>query len=401
MLGKTNRINELDAGSRIFHGPEQELFRLENMVRHGFTKRFARFFQNLAEKDYEAGFLPVEQIEWAHMHGFLADRVPSYQLTEKNCNLYLSDYDYYRLWPLNNPYRIWINDKLTLKYILPAERFSEVLPEYYYYIEERGVIPMMDWHGPVGVEGVVSLLKKKKVLAMKPVNGTGSNDFYKLSEINGCLYVNESRMSDDEFCDFINTNMHFIITEYLVPGEQFKRIHEKIHTLRLLVLNDTGISPNIVGGYLRFGTDGHGEANHLRSSSDCHANFDFYTQIDIDTGEYGQSILLYPDKVVSHPRHPDTNMLAEGVIPKYEELKMKVLEIARYLFQAEWMGFDIGLTDDGFKIMEINSHPGIQMPQITKPFWDNERLATYLKKRLILLDDLSEEKKLLRAEIPR
>ena len=401
MLGKTNKICELDDNARIFQGPERDLFRLENMVWHGFTKRFAKFFQNLAEKDYEVGYLPVEQIEWAHTHGFLADRIPSYHLTEKNCDLYLSDYDYYRLWPLNNPYRIWINDKLTLKYILPAERFSKVLPEYYYYIEERGVIPLMDWHGLVGVDGVVSLLKTKKVLAMKPVNGTESNDFYKLSEVNGSLFVNEKLMSEGDFCNFLNSKMHYIITEYLIPGKEFKRIHEKIHTLRLLVLNDTGVSPSIVGGYLRFSTDGHGEANHLRSSLDCQANFDFYTQINIDTGEYGNSILLYHDKVVPHPKHPDTNVLVEGVIPKYEELKGKVLETASYLFQAEWMGFDIGLTDDGFKIMEINSHAGIQMPQVTKPFWINERLSPYLRKRLKILDELSAEEKLLRAEIPR
>lgn len=67
-----------------------------------------------------------------------------YGLTEENFTEYLSDYDYYRIWPLNSWTRIWVNDKMTLKYMLANTDLGDVMPKYYYYMSQDGLRALVD-----------------------------------------------------------------------------------------------------------------------------------------------------------------------------------------------------------------------------------------------------------------
>ena len=46
----------------------------------------------------------------------------------------------------------------------------------------------------------------------------------------------------------------------------------------------------------------------------------------------------------------------EGVVPNWELMKKGVIDICRFMPELEYLGFDIAITDDGFKIIEINIH---------------------------------------------
>lgn len=377
---------------------------LEKMLKEGYTRRFANFYLNLAAKDYEKKAYSDDVIKWAHSHGFLADKIAAYKLNDDNVQDFLSDYDYYKLWPLNNPYRIWINDKLTLKYILPDNLFGKYLPKYYFYTEDRGVIRLLDcdkarYSGDV--DGVKTLLRDVKVLAMKLVNGTASNNFYKLSYQDGALNVNSSPVTEAQFDDFIKNHKYYVITEYLIPHKELYEIFDKIHTLRLMVINPHGEDPYIAHGYLRFGTSRHGEANHSNQADECKANYDFVTQVDVETGAYGNSVLAYYDKIIPTPLHPDTKVKAAGVLPFWDLIKTQILSMSNYLFEAEYCGFDVGITDDGFKIMEINSHQGIGFLQIFRSLYATPSTERYFKDRLAEIDGLSAEDKQKRNGILR
>lgn len=80
---------------------------------------------------------------WAYNRGFLSPKIKEYGLTEENYKLYISDFEYYKLYPINNQFRTWIDDKVTTRYILSP--FDEYLPKYYCHIQKRGVIiPLLD-----------------------------------------------------------------------------------------------------------------------------------------------------------------------------------------------------------------------------------------------------------------
>lgn len=75
--------------------------------------------------------------------------------------------------------------------------------------------------------------------------------------------------------------------------------------------------------------------------------------------------------------------------------------VAKRFNTIEYMGFDIGITENGFKCMEINSHPGIGYMQLYKSLLADEFTEKYFKKKIKQIDLLSEQKRLERVEIPR
>src|SRR5690625_4751802 len=70
---------------------------------------------------------------WSYKRGFFSGNIERYGLNEENYRDYMPDFEYYKLHPINGKYGKWIDDKMTVKYILRP--FNEFLPEYYYLLE--------------------------------------------------------------------------------------------------------------------------------------------------------------------------------------------------------------------------------------------------------------------------
>lgn len=112
--------------------------KIEDLLQsYGIQNKRAIFLAQLLEEDWNLSMdIPCEKKIWALQRGFLPSRVKLYGLTEENYHDYLSDIDYYYLHPINNHFAIWINDKLTLKYIFPSifttleGRRLSIMPEY-------------------------------------------------------------------------------------------------------------------------------------------------------------------------------------------------------------------------------------------------------------------------------
>ena len=68
---------------------------------------------------------------WAYRHGFLSYRISQYGITKENHLNFISDFEYKWLRHINSRYRIWMEDKITVKYI--ASEYNECFPAYYYY----------------------------------------------------------------------------------------------------------------------------------------------------------------------------------------------------------------------------------------------------------------------------
>ena len=64
-----------------------------------------------------------------------------------------------------------------------------------------------------------------------------------------------------------------------------------------------------------------------------------------------KSVLIYETII-----HPDTGTLLEGVLPNWDHIKDGVLKVSKQIPQLEYLGFDIAITKNGFKILEINIH---------------------------------------------
>ena len=348
------------------------------------------------EKCFDRAYL-----EWAHANGFYAESACSYNLSPENISDYLSDYDYLKVWPLNGWTRIWVNDKLTLKYMLANTEFDKLMPKYYYYSMPQGLRSLIDNpYKDATDENFIRLLSEKGVFACKPCNGTTAIGFVRLSYCDGFFTLNHQTVTEKDVLEFVHTHPNYVFTEYIRPSSNFARFSPLIHTLRLVTLNDNGKS-RIIGGYLRLPCENTGEANYTVLDGTDTGKFNIFAGVDFDSGEYGNAQKTFINRIEPCAIHPDTGVEIKGRIDNYEELKQTILSIANRFNTLEWLGFDIGVTDNGFKCMEINTHPGIKYMQIFKPFLTDDILKSYFAKKFGEIDKMSESEKNKRSLILR
>lgn len=357
---------------------------INSLLRKGFSEKFARYFVSCIEDEKQNPLYDKAYGEWALSKGFLAMSAYAYGLNDENCRQFLSDYDYYRIWPINSWSRIWIDDKMTLKYMLDGTEYSAMMPEYYFYSTPNGLRELIDnpYKGYQDIQTLINVLKEKKELACKPNNGARGDGFFKLSFRDENLYINKDIVREQDIEDFVRVNPNYIFTEYLHPETFFASVSPLIHTLRLVTVNPDGNNPRIIRGHLRFATANHGETNLTNKNADNKADFNFMTELNINDGHIGNSKSVYFNRVVSTPRHPDSDCLVDYIIPNFSELIAMIHGISNRFFNIELMGFDIGVTNNGFKLMEINTHPGIRNMQLFRSLYEDDWVHEYFKRKI-------------------
>ena len=216
---------------------------LDALLKDGFAKPRAKEYLTVLEEErdtptgdaamgfnhdavdgYDTGLFDPDYLEWAHSYGFYAKQAYAYDLCEDNIDDYMSDYDYHRVWPLNGWQRIWINDKLTLKYMLAGSSFDKYLPEYYYYSTPSGPLPLLESSMKSGEAAFLDTLRSVGEFACKPCNGSRTVGFHKLSYVDGDYLVDNKPSSAEGVLEFLHKNPNYVFTEFLHPSEQMARV---------------------------------------------------------------------------------------------------------------------------------------------------------------------------------
>src|SRR5699024_11144514 len=111
--------------------------RLLNIILRHFmkTRGYSPYFGPKVAKEFLNDLFRYKETTlkekiWAYRRGFLSKSIKQYKLNEDNYFKYMPDLTYYKLHPINGKYGKWIDDKLTMKYILNP--FNEYLPKYYF-----------------------------------------------------------------------------------------------------------------------------------------------------------------------------------------------------------------------------------------------------------------------------
>ena len=371
----------------------------ELLQSYGIQNKRAVFLAQLLEEDWNSSRdIPYEKKIWALQHGFLPSRVKLYGLTENNYHDYLSDIDYYYLHPINNHFSIWINDKLTLKYIFPSTfttlegRELSMMPEYYLYIENDGQYSyLMDSpkHILHDENYLLNLLKEKLILALKPSRGQGGHGFVALKYdiAKNKIYANTEVLDESAFSKFKETLNGYIVTEYVRQHKALDSVwSESVCTLRIIALKNrdnkySGGKTDIIVSYARFGTSASLGASNLYSQG-VGIPYDFNTGI---FGSYFYKYLKYSTNgEFRMPCHPDSKVSLSGkLLPHWDMVRDVVLSVCDYLSSLEYFGFDIMITDDGLKMCEINTFPSLDYEQVMcGPALLNPAAKKYFEKKV-------------------
>lgn len=339
----------------------------------GMDRKWAAMFVKKLSDDEQAFPTDAATARWALSRGFYPGRVELYGLTEENYQNYLPDYNYFMLHPINHHFRIWINDKLSLKYTLNSNGCADSMPEYYLYVENNGNYTyLMDAPAsiPRDKDFLLNLLKEKGTLAVKPNSGTsGGRGFMKLEYKNGTLYENNKEITLADFNTILTQLQNHIVTEYSYQHAELAKIWPSSEcTLRVIMVklpNDQPYLPSkwhCIVSYARFGTSVSGGASNL-SSGGIGIGFDF------ETGQFKDSGIRYkrfcPDGQWQCTEHPDTHVVWKDTkLPHWEFVRNKLEQICQHISSLDYLGFDVIITPDGMKLCEINTHPAADYEQV-------------------------------------
>ena len=344
---------------------------LGRTIYHSFVCKFYKMksfrggwmLTHLYIQDYKQGKVPVWKIIKAHFRGWSYSDWAILGLTDANFMDYLSTRDYCSLHPLNGEYSYWIDDKLTLKYILYGTAAGKYMPDYYFLLEKNGnVVPLMDVpdeYRNQGFIGVTSLLEEKSKLAFKAVKGSLGIGFYK-AEFDGTTYfLNGESLSKSDFMVRIKELKGYLITEYLSPHPDIAKFCNKsVGCLRYLVGRRLNGDLQEIYSFMRFGTEKSKYVENYNSGGVLailtDGNYSFGNVLDFN---------LQRNVVVN--RHPDTGIEIKGKIPHWDEVKRAVYTIAEVMPQLSYMGIDFCITDDDrVKVIEINSLTSLDSIQL-------------------------------------
>ena len=347
---------------------------LELLRENGMDKKWAQMFVKKLADDEKVFTADEETKRWALSRGFFPGRVELYGLTEENYKDYMPDYNYFMIHPINHHFKIWVNDKLSLKYVLNSNGCEDTMPEYYLYVENNGNYTyLMDAPANIAKDKdfVFNLLKQKGTLALKPNSGTfgGGVGFVKLEYKDGKLYGNNIQIEKEEFDKIVSQLKNHIVTEYAYQHEELAKIWPLSEcTLRVIMVKLPYQNPYQPSGwkcvisFARFGASISGGASNL-SMGGIGIGFDF------ETGQFCDSGLRYKqfceDGNWTCTEHPDTHVTWKDTkLPNWEFVRDKIYHVCEHIHSLDYLGLDIIITPEGLKFCEINTHPAADYAQV-------------------------------------
>lgn len=337
------------------------------------------FFEEIGQDFWNNRHTTLGQKLWAYRRGFRSSKIIMYGLNEDNYGQYMSGLDFHRMRSVNGYYRRWIDDKLTMKYVLHA--FDEHLPAYYYLLEEGKhlrISKLPDCPVRYGTEAndIIGLLESQGSLAVKLLAGSLGVGFYKLGYENGCYLVNEKPVDRGQLAALLSGLRSYIITEYLTGHSELGAIcGYRANSVRVMTMKQVGTPTLIVGALMRFATEESGTVDNISAGG-------VVALVDIDTGRFFNGRRLAGDEWQECPIHPDTGIALDGYVPSWKQIKETVTAICNYLPELVWLGFDIMVLDHGYKVIEINSQPGIALHNYYQPIYADQECRHRFKQAI-------------------
>lgn len=307
---------------------------------------------------------------WCLQHGFTMEYFNLYghENLRANYKKYLSSRQYNKLHPINGMFSLWIDDKLTIKHVF--SKFDEFLPRYYFDIEDGKALKLADCPDSVkqdGFEGVLELIRQEKKIALKQLLGAFGIGFYRLEYIDGEYYITGEKASAEEIKTLLKSLNYYLVTEYITNHETIYNIWPgATNTLRILI-GTVDQEPILMRSFMRFGNaSSHGVDNAHSGGLEA--------VIDEETGRVLFAVALDAKGCATKiTEHPDSGASFDFQIPRWDQVVNKCKEICRAFPELRYWGFDIAITQNGFKILEINSLSGLMAAQLKEPLLEDPK----------------------------
>lgn len=214
----------------------------------------------------------------------------------------------------------------------------------------------------------MDLIKTEKVIAAKAVQGDMGLVFINCNMTMESFMQITVRFEESKMTELVRGLDNYIITEYVKPHKHYEELCGKdaFAVIRVLMIYDKEEGSKFTASLIRLGCK---EAGVV---TDYHGTI--YCGLKLDNGESFKPIYREDDDTfIPCPTHPDTGKnLIGDIVPDWDELKRFVTEISEYIPMTPYLIMDIVPTDDGFSILEINSHGQLRILEPFYPFLKNK-----------------------------
>ena len=230
------------------------------------------------------------------------------------------------------------------------------MPKHYYYVANNKLLPL-DVEKKTGgsVDDIITILKERPLVFKKCTGGHGTGLFiadYK----NEKFRLNDECVNEAKMRETIESLDDYIITEYVRPHRILRERfgEDNFEVIRAATIFDAEEGPQITSLILKTGTTISGSipkiADYICSGIDIESGVIFKSIMQVD-------LAINARKAKEVDVHPDTKQKIIGTsMPDFKELRELLLNVATQLPMATYMCYDIILSDEGYKILEINSH---------------------------------------------
>lgn len=317
---------------------------------------------------------------WSWRYGFAPETISVCQISKANYKEFLNDLDYASGHPWNGAYGGIIDSKLYLPFLF--HKWPEYVPTYFYFKDKSGFLPL-DRKGVCreGIEQFFDLLSKEKKLCLKHTHSSVGQGFMLVEESSQGkdFLLNKKPITKKDLASRVEALNEYIVTAYVYQHDYASRIcSTSLNTVRFLCAWDDDKKEFFLARcFHRFGCNGN-VVDNVGSGNGCLVFVDPETGICKTNGAI--NINGTGDRFIDNIVHPDNNIPLAGMqIPKFQEVKAKVLEIANTMSFLRWVGFDVAITQDGFKIIETNSYSSM-IDQECEGYLKDKRLRALFKK---------------------
>lgn len=311
--------------------------------------------------------------------GFYANRYYYYGFGERSSDGYLSDYFNKLTRPKNGPYSSLIDNKLYLPIYLGD--YPQNIPAYLFLLTRDKTVELAGdrrvWSkdDPSVLDRLLDLLRKQKCVC-KPVTDTGGQGILVLESRSGQFLVNNEVCTEEELRLVLRAGNNCLVSEFVPQHSYAARLNATTtNTVRLLTCwDDETNEPFVARAFHRIGRPG-------MYGADNGALGGLLTDVDISTGTLGQTALPNARRVDYVERHPDTAVQICGTkIPRFDAMVDQVLQMCRTLNFIPYIAWDIVVTEDAFKVLELNSNTDLYGYQLFGPLLSDARLVRFYER---------------------
>ncbi len=320
------------------------------------------------------------------LNGFVSEAWPCHSFDRNDLGEYVNDVvRLKKACRFNGYYAIMLLDKLYFTKMLGG--FGENLPSIFGLLR-GGRFHLFDSPQTAPAGAVLDLCGREGALVIKPIVGTRGEGVHIFRREADAWMLNGRAVASSELSMRLSGLEDYLVTEFVRQHEYARRIYaSSTNTIRILTLwDEEDPSPFAAAAVHRFGTIDSSPMDNWTLGG-------LSAKVDLETGRLGKAV-SYPKggKVRSFEKHPETCSRIEQIqVPHWEAIRTGIIEMARALPFAPYIGWDIVVTAEGFKVIEGNNTPGINLMQIHEPLLRNPRVRKFYEKRLCMLEEIDKE----------